>query len=177
MNTTIRPLAFVLLLASSLPMAAQTCNPNAPLSKPDSRYTDNGDGTVTDMVTGLMWRQCPEGLSSTNATCDAGSAVAYTWQEALARAQTVNGTGFAGHNDWRLPNVKELMSLSESACQEPAINLTLFPVDPLLTRFWSSTPIAPHTGNQAWGVEFASGFNRANYKEYADHVRLVRGGR
>ena len=176
MNTIICPLAFTLLLVSSLPMAAQTCNPNAPLSKPDSRYTDNGDGTVSDMVTGLMWRQCPEGLSTTNAACDTGSAAVYTWQEALARAQTVNGTGFAGHNDWRLPNVKELMSLAELACNDPAINLPLFPVDPLLTGFWSSTPIFP-AGIQAWDVHFGQGSNQIRFKEDTDHVRLVRGGR
>jgi hypothetical protein len=176
MNTIIRPLALAVLLVSSLPLAAQTCSPNIPLDRPDSRYTDNGDGTVTDRVTRLMWKQCPEGLSTTTVACDTGSAAAYTWQEALQQAQVVNGTGFAGKSDWRLPNVKELMSLSEFACNDPAINLTLFPVDPYSPIFWTSTPMPQGSGRDAWSVNFNKGFNLQLFKTNTEHVRLVRGG-
>lgn len=172
MNRIIHPLTFALLLVSSLSMAAQTCNPNIPLDRPDSRYTDNGDGTVTDLVTGLIWKQCAEGLSTTAAACDTGSAATFTWQEALERAQSV---GFAFHNDWRLPNFKELMSLVESACAEPAINLTLFPFTPSSIRFWSSTPVRT-TPNSAQNVGFGSGYNGPSLKDNTYHVRLVRAG-
>ncbi len=71
---------------------------------PNPRFTDNGDGTVTDNLTGLVW------LSFTNCF---GTR---TWTEALDDAKTLsNGTcsltdtSIAG--DWRLPNVKELQSL------------------------------------------------------------------
>lgn len=43
---------------------SQTCNPRIPLSKPDGRYTENGDGTVTD-----MWKQCAEGQSNSDNAC------------------------------------------------------------------------------------------------------------
>ncbi|OOZ38542.1 hypothetical protein BOW53_15155 [Solemya pervernicosa gill symbiont] len=112
-----------------IPMAGQaTCPPNLTLTTPDSRFTDNGDGTVSDELTGLMWKQCSEGLSTTTTACDTGGSATYGWQSALGQAWTVNGVGFAGNNDWRLPNLKELASIVEQGCHEPSINETLFPV-------------------------------------------------
>jgi hypothetical protein len=50
------------LLAFSVTMAwAQTCLPNTPLTKPDSRYAYNGN-EVTDTITGLVWKRCAEGM-------------------------------------------------------------------------------------------------------------------
>ncbi|MBF4694400.1 DUF1566 domain-containing protein [Fusibacter sp. Q10-2] len=57
-------------------------------------YVDNGDGTITDLVTGLMWQQDP------------GEKM--TWQEAMAGADSFE---LAGYDDWRLPTIKELYSL------------------------------------------------------------------
>ncbi len=57
-----------------------------------NEYTDNGDGTVTDSATGLMWQQV-----------DSGNGM--FWEDALAYAESLN---IAGHDDWRLPNAKEL---------------------------------------------------------------------
>lgn len=59
-----------------------------------ARYQDNGDGTVTDLVTGLMWQQNP------------GEKMTYA--EAIAPADSFS---LAGYNDWRLPTIKELYSL------------------------------------------------------------------
>jgi hypothetical protein len=56
---------------------------------------DNGDGTVTDHATGLMWQQADSGAGM-------------TWEAALAYAE---GLELAGHSDWRLPNAKELQSI------------------------------------------------------------------
>ncbi|MCI5158155.1 MAG: DUF1566 domain-containing protein, partial [Candidatus Electrothrix sp. AUS1_2] len=39
------------------------CESNTPASTPNSQLIDNGDGTITDSKTGLMWKQCVEGLS------------------------------------------------------------------------------------------------------------------
>jgi hypothetical protein len=63
-----------------------------------NNFADNGDGTITDRATGLMWSQD-----------DNGSAVA--WQQALAWVQAQNAAGYLGHDDWRLPNAKELQSI------------------------------------------------------------------
>jgi hypothetical protein len=114
---------------------AQECNYTIAATAPDSRYTDHGDGTVTDNSTGLMWRQCSEGRSGPR--CLSGPVQLFTWQAALQQAEA---STFAGYSDWRLPNVKELASLMELRCVGPAINLTLFPATPPHGRYWSSTP-------------------------------------
>jgi hypothetical protein len=62
---------------------------------PSPAYTNNGDGTITDLNTGLMWVQAR------------GAKV--TWNAAVAGAAT-NRTG--GYSDWRMPTIKELFSLS-----------------------------------------------------------------
>ena len=63
---------------------------------PQPRYRDNGDGTVSDLNTGLMWQKTPNlGRKA-------------TYREAVARAGTF---GLAGYTDWRLPTIKELYSL------------------------------------------------------------------
>ncbi len=67
-------------------------------------YTDNGDGTVTDNITGLMWQQSPD----TDGDGDIDAADKLTYDEAVAGA-SAQTTG--GHSDWRLPTIKELYSL------------------------------------------------------------------
>lgn len=175
MNAMIRTFALVALTTPYLPVAAQTCNPSIPLDRPDSRYTDNGSGTITDNVTGLMWMQCPEGVGTTTTVCDTGSAAAYTWQGALTQAQSVNVSGFATYRDWRLPSIKELKSLTETACYEPSINAALFPATPSW-GFWSASPIASNT-SYAWILGFHSGNAGWGGKGDAYYVHLVRAGR
>ena len=78
-------------------------------------FTDNGDGTITDNNTGLMWEKKankdfvvnPDDLhdADNNYTWDAGLGGIFFWIQAL------NSTNFAGHNDWRVPNAKELYSI------------------------------------------------------------------
>jgi len=71
-------IAIALLLgATSAAVWGQTCNPAFPATSPDSRFTDNGDGTVADLATGLTWKQCAEALSG--AGCATGSPTAFTW--------------------------------------------------------------------------------------------------
>jgi len=176
----LRPFRFLLVLglvtASSAAMAQQVCSSNVPLTAPDSRYTvDAANGVATDNQTGLMWKQCPEGLSGS--ACDTGAfALRVTWANALAAADAANTTAFAGHDDWRLPNIIELQSLVESSCYGPAINATVFPTPTLDSGvFWSSTTHAQFPGS-ARVVAFSYG----NLDSYADgntlYVRLVRGG-
>ena len=77
-------------------------------------FIDNGDGAVSDEATGLMWMKS-----------DSGSGM--NWQDALAWVQTKNAAHDLGHNDWRLPNAKELQSIvdytrSPDTTSSPAIN-------------------------------------------------------
>ncbi|MFO7654842.1 MAG: DUF1566 domain-containing protein [Candidatus Krumholzibacteriia bacterium] len=71
-------------------------------------YQVSSDGlTVADLVTGLVWQR----MADTDGDGQLGVADKLTWEETRARADTLNTTGFAGHDDWRLPSVKELYSL------------------------------------------------------------------
>lgn len=174
MKTTLLILLFTLATLSVA--TAQTCQPDTIVaSTPTERFTDHGDGTVTDDGTGLMWKVCSEGQSYNVGTggCD-GSVATYPWQQALQQATTVNGAGFAAQSDWRVPNQKELSSIVERQCLEPVINLDIFPATPS-TYFWSASPNAGNT-DYAWFVYFSDGYGGANSKSYARAVRLVRGG-
>lgn len=159
-------MAGVLAPASAL---AQTCRDDIPASAPDSRFTANGAGTVTDRATGLIWKQCAEGLSG--ADCLTGSATAFSWLQALQQAET---SVFAGSSLWRLPNKKELASLVEQRCYDPAINARFFPNTPS-SWFWSSSPYAG-SAYGAWYVYFGDGGVNLSFKDNAIYVRLVRGG-
>jgi len=146
---------------------AQTCLPKVRSTAPASRYIDHGDGTVTDTTTGLMWKQCAEGLEG--AGCTSGQVVRLAWKEALSRPQE---NVFAGHNDWRLPTYKELSSLVEERCYDPAINVALFPSSPP-AGFWSSTADANRMG-YAWVVGFGYGDAFYGSESGPYFVRLVR---
>lgn len=83
-------------------------------------YTDNGDGTVTDNVTGLMWEQDP------------GEKL--TWPEAVEKLDELNKSNYLGYSDWRIPTMKELYSLVDfsghtgmgSSASKPYINTDYF---------------------------------------------------
>ena len=164
-----RLVAMLLLSAVCAGVAAQTCRNDIAPTAPDSRFTNHGDGTVSDSATGLRWKQCAEGLSGSG--CATGTAATFIWQAALQRATDAN---FAGYTDWRLPNKNELESLVEQRCYGPAINGAHFPNTPA-DWFWSSSPYA-YGSNGAWRVNFGYGYVYGYSKNYAMYVRLVRGG-
>jgi hypothetical protein len=145
-------------------------------STPDSQLADNGDGTVTDRKTGLMWKKCVEGQIGSN--CESGYPAFFSWQTALHQPRRINsGPGFAGYHDWRLPNIKELKSIVEEKCDSPAINLVRFP-NSISGGVWSGSPFFSIPDSEAWTVTFYDGVSgnsdRKNYNY--EQVRLVRGG-
>ena len=183
MNSLIKngwPLGLVLMtMAAPLALAqdgVQDCRQSILASAPDSRYTENLDGTVTDKVTGLIWKQCPEGLSG--ADCGAGNgqlpedSTLLTWQAALQHAAAAD---FAGSGDWRLPNLKELQSLVELRCRTPAVNSRLFPNTPgaSASEFWTSSSNSSQA-TDAYAVDFSEGYITIAPKELTAYVRLVR---
>jgi hypothetical protein len=140
-----RKIFIVLLLLPFLSLSAhaQFCASVIKPTAPDQRYSLNGDATVTDLETGLMWRRCSEGQSGEN--CSSGAASLYTWTQALQDVDSVNTTGgFAGYTDWRLPNIKELASLIEYQCRMPSINQTIFPLT-TPSSYWSTFSVTTAT--------------------------------
>ena len=123
-------------------------------------FQNNNDGTISDLATGLMWQQN-----------DNGSGI--DWEDALAYAKTQNNANYLGHNDWRLPNAKELQSLvdykrspyaTNTANVGPAIN-TLFSCTSILNDggkadypyYWTSTSAMSMANGyypSAWYVSF-----------------------
>ncbi len=120
-----------------------------------NHFTDNGDLTITDQATGLMWSKS-----------DSGSGM--DWQQALEYARSMNARNHLGHNDWRLPNAKELQSIvdytrSPDTTGSAAIN-PIFTCTPILNEaghadyawYWTSTTHASYIGTGA-GVYVAFG--------------------
>ncbi len=133
-------------------------------------FTNNGDGTVTDTKSGLVWQACAVGqtFNASTGNCD-GAAKTYTYTDALALT-----SNFGGQTDWRVPTISELQSLVDLKKTNPSINKSLFP-NPPANWFWSSSPNASN-GSNAWFVDFGYGYSNYDYfKGYDSSVRLVRG--
>jgi|SRR5690554_4072950 len=171
MRTLAKTLALALSASLAAPLWAQTCPASIAQTKPTSQYEIN-NGTVLDKKTDLVWAQCTYGLEG--ADCATGSAQTFTWQGALDIAQTANDNEYLGYSDWRLPNVNELESLTESACYSPTINEEVFP-NTKSSYYWSSSPGAVNS-NGAWVVSFNHGNVGNLNKSGSLYVRLVRGG-
>ena len=140
-------------------------------------FTDNGDGTITDTSTGLVWDKCSRGQVWDNTTppgtCT-GAASTHSWAAALAEATVANAASHRGQAGWRLPNRTELESLVKIDAHSPAIDDTYFPATPS-NWYWTSTTYAPGPAD-AWFVNFGNGLPNASYKAGAYRVRLVRSG-
>ena len=101
-------------------------------------FADNGDGTITDNATALMWSQDDSGAGM-------------DWEAALAWVQQKNDENYLGHSDWRLPDAKELQSIVDygrspqqtgSAAIDPAFNITSITAENGAADwpfFWSGT--------------------------------------
>lgn len=161
----------VLLLAMNA--QAQTCG--AVKNKPDTQYELlNGGAEVKDLNTGLIWQRCQLGSTWNGTTCE-GSVVQYTWNDAFSQATLMaSSTGLA----WRLPNIKELTSLVDTACSQNAINETIFPKLSVHWKFWSSSGGAyggAYGSDQVWVLHVEAGYTYPWGKDNSFLVRLVRG--
>jgi hypothetical protein len=171
---------FVVLLAACAPAlasraASQSCDTTAyPLSSPTERFTDNGDGTVTDKQSGLMWMRCALGQSWTGSTCK-GAPKTYTWQSAQGAASALNQEGgYASHTDWRMPHIPELAMIVERQCANPRINLALFPATPA-SYFWTATGRrGAGMDAEAYLLSFGAEGAGHNAKDDLHFARLVR---
>ena len=112
---------------------AQNCKENIVSSYSQGQFLDNQDGTITDVVNGLLWKKCTEGQSYNQVTneCVGSPVNVDTWQDALELSSEAE-------DDYRLPNIKELGTLVQRRCIDPAIDLDAFPSTPSAV-YWSNT--------------------------------------
>ena len=132
------------------------------------------DGVATDMETGLMWLRFAYGQKWQDSSV-VGNADSMSWDTAIKITQVFNQQqGYAGCNDWRVPNIDELKTLIDKVKGEKGnyIDADVFPKNEKL--FWSSSPSANDSGN-AWFAYFYNGYSDYSYKDYYFNVRLVRG--
>ena len=121
------------------------------LKNSPARFTDNGDGTVTDNQTGLMWLREPDCLS--NLAWSAGLATVRSFNTV---SDSVKCQGYGGtYHDWVLPNRVELMSLIDYDRDYPAVLPGIFAVTSE-GRYWTSTTAAS-APDHAYTVNFDNG--------------------
>lgn len=123
-----------------------------------NRFIDNGDGTVTDKATGLMW------LKQTDA-------VKKTWIQALSYAETLET---AGYSDWRVPTAKELVSIIDYTRTFPAFTQSLFTLPSSDGYIWTGTN-NPNTSAYYVTIQYGTMWSdmKTNGNSY---VLAVRGG-
>ena len=105
-----------------------------------NNFVDNGDGTITDLSTGLMWMTYDSGYLEEDGAMD--------WDDALAWAETLD---YGGYSDWKLPSAKELQSIvdytrcpdtTQSAAIDPLFQATVIEMldgSPGYAYYWTST--------------------------------------
>jgi hypothetical protein len=118
---------------------------------------DNNNGTIHDLVTGLIWQKS-EGDSM-------------RWDDAISYCDELRLTE---KKDWRLPNINELRSLVDGSLFNPALDRVKFP-EVRASLYWSSTT-SPSRNEFAWFVSFMLGNANSYKKNQSYFVRCVRGG-
>lgn len=185
-------------------------------------FTDGGDGTITDSNTGLQWEKKSDdgglhdkdntyswvgictGDRTTWCTRDSECAISpggtCSGSTIFQWIDQVNASNFAGHNDWRIPNVRELASLVDYSVGYPDVAMsTLFNTNcglhsignagcdvttcsctGRLADYWTSSTLALGGGlasNNGWSIYAPYGYTRNDVKTTLNYVRAVRGGR
>ncbi len=141
-------LSLVVLATGGAPaFATQSCDTSIyPLSAPTSRFVDNGDGTVTDSNTHMMWMRCSMGQTWTGSACA----------------------------DWRMPRIPELANIIERQCAGPRTNITVFPDTPAGFFWTASERRGAGNENQAYVLSFGPEGTAGDMKSVPHYVRLVR---
>jgi hypothetical protein len=126
-------------------------------------FVDNGDSTITDNATGLMWTQNDSGSETPDGL---------NWEEALAYVEAQNEANYLGYSDWRLPDIKELQGIvdydrspdtTDSAAIDPLFNATAITNEVGETDYayyWSGTTHVNWTENPGDAAAYVS-FGRA----------------
>lgn len=151
---------------------------NTGLPVPAARFHDNGDGTVTDTETNLMWEKKTNLDAFPNFANLHDANNTYDWETAndawINAVNAEGGTGFARYNDWRVPTRQELQRIVDDTRFHPSIDPEFGP-----TRdgyYWTSTPFVHQPDYAAWLVDFGRGEVLERVTRFELTVRAVRGG-
>jgi hypothetical protein len=131
---------------------------------PEGRFVATVE-TVTDNCTGLMWQK---DTADTNDDWQIDEYDRLAWRDALAYCEELS---FVGHDDWRLPNVRELQSIVDYGRDHPAVDPVF---ESTMSWYWSSSTLVV-TPADAWGVCFGYGGAVQDFgKTGTYYVRAVR---
>jgi hypothetical protein len=132
-------------------------------SRPDPRFSEH-ESTVKDNMTNLVWSKNAAFVSEP-----------VTWEEALKVVQTMNSKKYAGYADWRLPNIRELESLTDMGHHSPAL-FRQHPFQNVQHYYWSSTT-STYDATYAWVVYLEDGSVGVGFKQKSEFfVWAVRSG-
>ncbi len=81
-------------------------------------FLDNGNGSISDLNTGLTWQSSPDANGNNNGVVEKADKL--TWPQIQARVLVLNTSNYAGHDDWRIPSIKELYSLTDWKGTDPS---------------------------------------------------------
>lgn len=167
------------LSAIALQSHAYECSfDNIASTTPTEKFLDAGTGVITDLRFGLMWSACTFGQTflQDNGSCSGDGENMETWSDALSSQNILNENEYAGYQDWRLPNIKELSSIVERACRNPAIRADIFP-DSINAVYWTNTVDSDlNVALKGRVIDFADGsefFKATSTKLYVRHVRSI----
>ena len=149
------------VIAITIVVLPSPVNANAPARRyVVSAGSGSGNGTVYDSKTKLTWQQTSP--STKYALADAKQYCAQV-------GTSLSGTG------WRLPTIKELLTIVDYSLSSPAIDPNAFPLTPATVWFWSSSPVvAPGSTSKALGVYFGRGNDFFDDPSVPYNVRCVR---
>ncbi len=153
--------------AASLPRTGQTVTVSAGddgalqngYPWPANRFSDNGQ-SLTDTLTGLEWSKDADAPPAGAVTCRSLNGADMTWQEALSYVACLNSNSFLGHNDWRLPAVNELESLTNAGSGDGQASLEALGFTTVKNDYWASTTDVAGLAvpaDAAWSVRMTFG--------------------
>jgi len=129
---------------------------------PNPRFVDNGNETVTDNLTGLVWTK--DMNTPGPSTCSPETSKG--WQESLDHVKCLNTNSYLGYTDWRFPNRKELRSLIDYSKTDPALPAGHPFTDVQFGAYWTSTTEISYSNKGAWIVLMGVGSLKSGAKPY-----------
>jgi hypothetical protein len=190
-----------LLVALAVAGSGNLATAAKPQPPPSPRFVDNGDGTVTDIQTALMWEQKTGTFDPPSPVfCETPTDCAdptnvnnlYRWSSITSNTaadgtlftdflpkmnctvlQTFGRCGPGVYRDWRIPTIAELQTIANTGPCPPCIDPILGPTSP--HPHWSSSSFAADPAS-AWLVNFGNGVTTALTKISPENARAVRGG-